>query len=37
LMKLAMDDVSFERGGTEVHMRKKPGHEQGTSVQCACA
>jgi serine/threonine-protein kinase RsbW len=37
LMKLAMDDVSFERGGTEVHMRKKPGHEQRTSVQCACA
>ena len=35
LMKLAMDDVSFERGGTEVHMRKKPGHEQRTSVQCA--
>jgi serine/threonine-protein kinase RsbW len=22
LMKLAMDEVSFERGGTEVHMRK---------------
>ena len=22
LMKLAMDKVSFERGGTEVHMRK---------------
>jgi hypothetical protein len=21
-MKLAMDEVSFERGGTEVHMRK---------------
>jgi serine/threonine-protein kinase RsbW len=30
LMKLAMDEVSFERGGTEVHMRKKPGLEQRT-------
>jgi serine/threonine-protein kinase RsbW len=30
LMKLAMDEVSFERGGTEVHMRKKLGHEQRT-------
>ncbi|MGB2900265.1 MAG: ATP-binding protein [Candidatus Acidiferrum sp.] len=28
LMKLAMDEVSFERGGTEVHMRKKLGREQ---------
>jgi serine/threonine-protein kinase RsbW len=37
LMKLAMDEVSFERGGTEVHMRKKAGHEQRTSVQCARA
>ena len=37
LMKLAMDEVSFERGGTEVHMRKKLGHEQRTSVQCAHA
>jgi len=27
LMKLAMDEVSFERGGTEVHMRKKRAHE----------
>src|SRR5712664_902714 len=29
LMKLAMDEVSFERGGTEVHMRKAswPKHE----------
>ena len=35
LMKLAMDEVFFERGGTEVHMRKKLGHEQRTSVQCA--
>jgi len=37
LMKLAMDEVSFERGGTEVHMRKKLGHEQRESVQCAHA
>jgi len=37
LMKLAMDEVSFERGGTEVHMRRKVGHEQRTSVQCAHA
>jgi serine/threonine-protein kinase RsbW len=37
LMKLAMDEVSFERGGTEVHMRKRVEHEQRTSVQCAHA
>jgi len=37
LMKLAMDEISFERGGTEVHMRKKQGHEQKTSVQCSHA
>ena len=37
LMKLAMDEVFFERGGTEVHMRKKVGHEKRTSVQCAHA
>jgi serine/threonine-protein kinase RsbW len=35
LMKLAMDEVSFERGGTEVHMRKKLEHETRASVQCA--
>src|SRR6267143_3532607 len=29
LMKLAVDEVSFERGGTEVHMRS-PGHKQKT-------
>ena len=28
LMKLAMDEISFERGGTEVHMRKESGDEQ---------
>jgi hypothetical protein len=27
-MKLAMDEVSFERGGTEVHIRKQSGTEQ---------
>jgi serine/threonine-protein kinase RsbW len=37
LMKLAMDEISFEGEGTEVHMRKKLGHEQKTSVQCAHA
>jgi serine/threonine-protein kinase RsbW len=30
LMKLAMDEVSFERGGTEVHIRKKSGNDQKT-------
>jgi len=28
LMKLAVDEVSFERGGTEVHIRKQSGTEQ---------
>ncbi|PYU69707.1 MAG: hypothetical protein DMG49_12590 [Acidobacteria bacterium] len=32
LMKLAMDEVSFERGGTEVHIRKESGNEQKTPV-----
>src|SRR6266403_223950 len=30
LMKLAMDEVSFERGGTEVQIRKQSGTEQMT-------
>jgi serine/threonine-protein kinase RsbW len=30
LMKLAMDEVSFERGGTEVHMRKGSARKQET-------
>jgi serine/threonine-protein kinase RsbW len=34
LMKLAMDEVSFERGGTEVHIRKESGSEQNTPPQC---
>ena len=33
LMKLAVDEVSFQRGGTEVHIRKKSGKEQETPVQ----
>jgi len=28
LMRVAMDEVTFERGGTEVHMRKAPHVEQ---------
>ena len=30
LMKLAMDEVCFKRGGTEVHMRKESRNEQKT-------
>jgi len=30
LMKLTMDEVSFERGGTEVHIRKQSRNEQKT-------
>src|SRR5258707_13685403 len=33
LMKLAMDEVSFERGGTEVHIRKESGNERKTPRQ----
>jgi len=33
LMKLAMDEVSFERGGTEVQIRKKSGNEEKTATQ----
>ena len=33
LMKLAMDEVSFERGGTEVHIRKESGNETKTTGQ----
>jgi serine/threonine-protein kinase RsbW len=33
LMRLAMDAVSFEQGGTEVHIRKGSGNEQKTSAQ----
>jgi serine/threonine-protein kinase RsbW len=32
LMKLAMDEISFERGGTEIHMRKKLRLEQETGA-----
>ena len=30
LMKLAVDEVSFDRGGTEVHFRKESGNEPKT-------
>jgi len=33
LMKLAMDEVSFERGGTEVHMRKGPARGPRTELR----
>src|SRR5271170_7498967 len=33
LMKLAMDEVSFERQGTEVHIRKESGNEPTTPGQ----
>jgi anti-sigma regulatory factor (Ser/Thr protein kinase) len=33
LMKLAMDEVSFERGGTEVHIRKQSGTDQKRPAQ----
>src|SRR6266852_5928235 len=33
LMKLAMDEVSFERGGTEVHIHKESGNEPKTPGQ----
>jgi len=33
LMKLAMDEVSFERGGTEVHMRKSPARSPRTELR----
>ena len=33
LMKMAMDEVSFQGGGTEVHIWKHPTNEQGISPQ----
>jgi serine/threonine-protein kinase RsbW len=33
LMKWATDEVSFKRGGTEVHIRKESGNEQKTDPQ----
>ena len=33
LMKLAVDEVSFQRGGTEVHIRKKTENEHETPVR----
>jgi serine/threonine-protein kinase RsbW len=35
LMKLAMDEVSFERGGTEVHMRKAPTRGPRRAFSCS--
>jgi len=35
LMKLVMDEVSFERGGTEVHMRKGPARGPRTELRSA--
>ena len=34
LMRSMMDEVSFERGGTEVHMRKGPARNPSTELQC---
>jgi len=31
-MKMAMDEVSFERGGTEVHLRKGPARKSRTTL-----
>jgi serine/threonine-protein kinase RsbW len=33
LMKMAVDEVSFKRGGAEVHIRKKSGNEQKTPAK----
>lgn len=33
LMRLAMDEVSFRRGGTEVHMRKGPARNSRTGLR----
>src|SRR5580693_497799 len=33
LMKLAVDEVSFQRVGTQVHIRKQSGNEQKTPAQ----
>jgi hypothetical protein len=33
LMKLAVDEVSFARGGTEVHIRKESGNQQKTATR----
>jgi serine/threonine-protein kinase RsbW len=32
LMKMAMDEVSFEHGGTEVHLRKGPARKSRTTL-----
>ena len=33
LMKLMMDEVFFERGGTEIHMRKGPARKSGKDLR----
>jgi anti-sigma regulatory factor (Ser/Thr protein kinase) len=33
LMKMMMDEVSFDRAGTEVHMRKSPTRKSRTSCR----
>jgi serine/threonine-protein kinase RsbW len=33
LMKVAVDEVSFKRGGTEVHIRKKSGNEEASRAR----
>jgi hypothetical protein len=33
LMKVAMDEVTFERGGSEVHMRKGSARNPGTELR----
>jgi len=33
LMKLAMDDITFERAGTELHMRKGPARSPRTALR----
>src|SRR5258706_430529 len=35
VMKSVMDEVSFERGGTEVRMRKAPTRQPGTECEAA--
>ena len=36
LMKVLMDEVSFEEGGTVVHMRKKPNAGTSDSITSHC-
>ena len=36
LMKLSMDEVSFERNGAEVHLRKAPKHKHDATTRYPC-